>query len=245
MEDTQQTQPEAQGEQAPATEAAPEAQPEAAVEQKPVEAQKPQVPSDERMLSAICYVPFLALLTSPLAVIKKPESKFCEFHASQGLVLFVVWFISLWVLAIVPSLMLGGVIWLLLLIASVLGLIKAFSGSEFKIPGLAAVAVHVPVKKLFGAVKKQAGVAKEGEAVAEPAPAEEAPAEVPEAPVEEPKEEKVAPEAPAEEPAEPAEAPAEEPKEEAPTPAPEEEKPEEPAAPAATEPPAETPPQAQ
>lgn len=136
------------------------------------QAPKPQVPVDEKVLSAICYIPFLTLLTSPLAVIKKPDSKFCEFHASQGLVLFIVWFISLWVLAIVPSLMLGGILWILLLVASVFGFVKAFTGVEFKIPGLSVFAAYIPVKKFFGAVKKQATVAGVSQASAAQQPGE-------------------------------------------------------------------------
>lgn len=117
---------------------------------------KPEL--DERVLSAICYVPFLALLTSPVAVIKKPKSKFCEFHASQGLVLFIVWFISLWVVAIFPSLLVGSLIWFLLLLASLMGIFKAWGGAQFEIPGLAAIAKHLPVKNLFVAVKKEAAI---------------------------------------------------------------------------------------
>lgn len=138
----------------------------------PAQAPKPNVPVDEKVLSAICYVPFLTLLTSPLAVIKKPDSKFCEFHASQGLVLFIVWFISLWVLAIVPSLMLGGILWILLLVASVFGFVKAFTGVEFRVPGLSIFAAYIPVKKFFGVVKKQATVAGVSQAPAAEQPGE-------------------------------------------------------------------------
>lgn len=116
------------------------------------------VPMDEKVLAALCYVPFLSLLTCPLAVIKKPQSKFCEFHASQALLLFVAWFLSLLVLATIPSLALGGVLWLALLLASLFGIVKAFTGYEFKIPGLGALATHIPVKSFFVSVKKQAGV---------------------------------------------------------------------------------------
>lgn len=113
--------------------------------------------TEERILSALCYVPFLTILTSPLAVIKKPGSKFCEFHASQGILLFVVWFVSLFLAAALAP-MIGGLIWLLLLVASAVGVVKAWSGSEFRIPGLAPFAKYVPVSKFFGAVKVQAGM---------------------------------------------------------------------------------------
>jgi uncharacterized membrane protein len=170
MEDTQQNQP--VNEQAPAQTEAPAAVP---------AAPKPNVPSDEKLLGALCYVPFLCALTCPLAVIKKPESKFTEFHAGQGFVLFVTWFLSLFVVGILGSLMIGSLLWLLLLAASGLGLIKAFAGEMFEIPGLSAVAAHIPVKKFFGTVKKQAGVQPEATPEAPAAP--ETPEAAPEAPV--------------------------------------------------------------
>ncbi|MBU1992438.1 MAG: hypothetical protein ABH856_00895 [Patescibacteria group bacterium] len=188
MENTQQNQPEAQEENAPTEQTEQKQAPETPA--KP----KPQIPLDERILGGLCYVPFLTLLTSPLAVIKKPKSEYCAFHASQGIVLFVLWFASLLVAAFVPP-VIGGVIWLVLLFASLFGLFKAFTGDMFKIPGLAAVAVHIPVQKFFGTVKKQAGIPEEGPKPVE-APVEEAPAEAPA------EEEKPAVEAPAEAPAE-------------------------------------------
>ena len=168
MEDTQQNQP-VNEQPAQSVEQAP-------VEQKPAEP-KPNVPGDEKLLGALCYVPFLCALTCPLAVIKKPQSKFTEFHAGQGFVLFITWFLSLFVVGIIGSLFLGSLIWLLLLAACAVGLVMAFSGEMFQIPGLSAVAAHVPVKKFFGTVKKQAGVPQETST--EEAPVEEPVVEAP------------------------------------------------------------------
>lgn len=91
------------------------------------------VASDEKTLSAIGYLGILFLI--PL--LAKKESKFCQFHAKQGLVLFIAdvilsfvgWIPFLgWIILAV-----GGI---LVFILMIMGIINAASGKYWEMPVL-------------------------------------------------------------------------------------------------------------
>ena len=86
---------------------------------------------DNKLLAAISYLGVLCLI--PL--LAKKDSKYVQFHAKQGLVLFIVEVIVSFI-NIIP--ILGQMVWLLasiaFLIISVIGVIKAWNGEWWKAP---------------------------------------------------------------------------------------------------------------
>jgi uncharacterized membrane protein len=78
-----------------------------------------------KTVAALSYIWLLFLI--PL--ILKRNSKFCQFHAKQGLILFILSLLS-WFPVI------GWLIGLAIIVVSVVGIIKALSGEEWKIPYL-------------------------------------------------------------------------------------------------------------
>ncbi len=87
---------------------------------------------DEKIIAALSYLWILVLI--PL--LAKKDSEYCQFHAKQGLVLFVASF-AIMVLGMIPFL--GWFIvlplgWLAITIFSVLGIINALQGKKWEIP---------------------------------------------------------------------------------------------------------------
>ncbi|MFC1655304.1 DUF4870 domain-containing protein [Patescibacteria group bacterium] len=175
--------PTPQAEQPAAPESAPQA-PQTPEAPKPPA--KPAHPADvpvkttqeERIWAAIGYVAFLGVV----AMAMNPKSEFCKKHASQGLVIFAVWFIGLIVLAF-PSFIgaIGGVILLAASIVAVLGIVKAIQSFEFKVPVLSDIAAKIPVGAIVGSVTGKAVEAPKAET---PAQETEQPPAAPEQPAE-------------------------------------------------------------
>lgn len=120
---------------------------------QPAAPQKPAVPpvkttQEERMWAAIGYIAFLGVVT--LAMM--PKSEFCKKHASQGIVLFVLWFIGLILLALPITLVssLAGIALLGITVLSVIGIVKSISSYEFNLPVLSDLAKLVPTGTIVG-----------------------------------------------------------------------------------------------
>lgn len=96
------------------------------------EAPQAEVPDDEKLFSTLCYIPVLSILFAPYAVSRHPKSDFVSLHAAQGLGMFGLWFISMVVLSLIP--ILGGVVWLLLILLSVYGGMNAWAGKSTTLP---------------------------------------------------------------------------------------------------------------
>ncbi|HTW96133.1 MAG TPA: hypothetical protein VMD74_00545 [Candidatus Methylomirabilis sp.] len=76
-------------------------------------------------LFSYIYILFL------IPLLAKRDSKFCQFHAKQGLVLFVIDIVAslfMWIPAI------GQLLMLALAIISIIGIIKVLNGEYWKIP---------------------------------------------------------------------------------------------------------------
>ncbi len=79
---------------------------------------------------AIAYLSYIGLLfLVPLLV--KPESKFCKFHAKQGLVITLGWVLGG---VLLPLFGLGALIHLVALIFSIMGLVNVSNGEFKKLP---------------------------------------------------------------------------------------------------------------
>ena len=86
-----------------------------------------------RPLAVVCYLWIFAFV--PFILGKKDP--FILFHAKQGIVLAIAWFL-VWVIGIIPILgwlvfFFGGII---LLVVNLMAIIKAWHGEEWKIPYL-------------------------------------------------------------------------------------------------------------
>lgn len=98
--------------------------------------------SDNRIIAAIGYIGILCLI--PLLL--KRESKFAQFHAKQGLTLFIAEIVISFI-NIIPFL--GQMIWfaasLVFLIVSVVGLLRALKGEWWKVPFLSEYAERINI----------------------------------------------------------------------------------------------------
>lgn len=104
------------------------------------------VSQDEKLFGAIAYLNLGCLLTLAM----KPKSQFCQFHAKQGVILFIAFFVSIFVLALIPFI--GFLLFLLLFFAivglSVFGALNAFQGKMWKLPYLSQYTGKIDLSKL-------------------------------------------------------------------------------------------------
>lgn len=124
------------------------AQPEVTAAPQPPAEKPVKTTQEERMWSAIGYVAFLGVVTLAM----QPKSEFCKKHASQGIVLFVIWFIGLIILALPIALVsgLGGILILGITVLAIIGIVKSLSSYEFKLPVLTDLAKMVPTGAIVG-----------------------------------------------------------------------------------------------
>lgn len=103
--------------------------------------------SGEKGWAISCYIPVFNIVTCVLSSIRMVSSKFCLFHARQGLVLFCLWFLTIVVAAFSPilSLMLWGVVLLL----HISGMVIAYGGKITEIPVVASFAAKIPEDYIF------------------------------------------------------------------------------------------------
>lgn len=96
---------------------------------------KPQSasPSDENLMAALSY---LWLLSVVMLLVKK-ESDYVQFHAKQGLVLFLV-SVVLWFIPIV-----GWMLQIAVVVGIVIGFIQALGGKRYRLPVVADLAEKI------------------------------------------------------------------------------------------------------
>jgi uncharacterized membrane protein len=101
----------------------------------------------ERKWAISCYIPVFNVVMCALTSVRKVGSKFCLFHARQGLALFALWIFTILVALISQtlSLMLWGVVILL----HATGAFIAFGGKMTEIPVLGQLAMKIPEHYLF------------------------------------------------------------------------------------------------
>jgi len=80
-----------------------------------------------KVVAALAYVWILCLV--PLFL--KRDSKYCQFHAKQGLILFIIEIVG-WLVFWIPFI--GWLLFIIVLILAVLGLVNALQGNYWKLP---------------------------------------------------------------------------------------------------------------
>ena len=110
---------------------------------KPAQPQPP-VTSDERLWGALSYIPMVALV----AFLIKPGSNFVKLHGRQGLLIFIIFFFSIFIYMIMPPLgpILGGLIQLAMFVIGIFSIYQAIMGNWWKIPILGDLAEKIPVE---------------------------------------------------------------------------------------------------
>jgi len=95
---------------------------------------------DDNLMAALSYVWIISIVM----LVTKKDSDFIQFHAKQGLVLFVVSVI--WWIISIPLFFLWFISWLIYLvvfIAAVIGFIKAYSGERYSLPVVGDIAKKI------------------------------------------------------------------------------------------------------
>ncbi len=79
-------------------------------------------------------------------LIAKKENKFALFHGKQGLVLFGFWLIFVFILGFIPVLNIISIFgWIIWLILTIIGMIKAVQGQYWKMPVLGDIAEKIKI----------------------------------------------------------------------------------------------------
>ena len=98
---------------------------------------------EERLMAAIAYIWILCLV--PL--LTKKNNKYCQWHAKQGLVLFIVSF-AVMILGMIPFfgwLIIFPLGWLLIIVLSLLGIVNALQGKKWEMPFLGKYAKQIKI----------------------------------------------------------------------------------------------------
>ncbi|MFH1182803.1 MAG: DUF4870 domain-containing protein [Candidatus Moraniibacteriota bacterium] len=88
---------------------------------------------ENKALTFLSYLGILALV--PL--LAKKDSKFAQYHAKQGLVLFVGWFVIAWIAGFIPFLgwfLIVPAVSILGIVLAIMGLINVANGEMKKLP---------------------------------------------------------------------------------------------------------------
>lgn len=129
---------------------------------------QPQAPaaSDEKLFAAVGYIAFLFVIT----LIAKPKSQYCQLHAKQSMVMFLITIVVFMVLAMTPWI--GSLFTLALFALYILAIYRAFRGDYWKIPFISNLADKINLGVLYqksglkieqiGGLKEKAGE-QEGE----------------------------------------------------------------------------------
>jgi len=130
---------------------------------------QPAVKQDEKVYAAVSYLPLLAIA----CIIFKPNSSFVRLHGRQGLMLFILFFLTLILVAIVTAFpVIGAILGVLfglvpfgLMLLGFYSIYLALSGYWWKIPVIGQMAEIIPVESLAKMAKEnlagQVNIAKE------------------------------------------------------------------------------------
>ncbi|MBU0667908.1 hypothetical protein KJ951_00830 [Patescibacteria group bacterium] len=107
--------------------------------------EQPKTTSEEKIWALLSYIPFVALVS----LVMKPESNYVKLHGRQGLLLFMIFFGSIFVY-LVPFIgpVVGIIIHFAAIIIGIFSMYQAFIGNWWKIPVLGDIAEIIPVEGL-------------------------------------------------------------------------------------------------
>ena len=93
----------------------------------------------EKHKAVACLSYIFLLFLVPLLTQK--ESTFAQFHAKQGMILFITWIVVAFILSVIPFIgwMLLPAMNLLFIVVSVIAIVKTLSGEAWTIPGMATL----------------------------------------------------------------------------------------------------------
>ncbi len=113
---------------------------------------QPSVTSEERVWALVAYIPLIALM----ALVLKPRSDFLKLHGRQGLLIFLIFFFSIFVY-LVPYIgpVMGVIIHLAMVGIAIFSMYQAFIGNWWKVPVLGDIAELIPVD-MFAKVTREA-----------------------------------------------------------------------------------------
>lgn len=100
-----------------------------------------------RFAASLCYLPFASVVAALVALLKFPHSPFALYHVRQGFGLFIVWFLSLFVLAM--TVWVGLLFWVVLVVVSFRASAFAWLGHEKPFPGLRSLSKLMPVEAIY------------------------------------------------------------------------------------------------
>lgn len=124
---------------------APQSPPQATPPASPAPAQPPSaVMDDEKIFAVIGYLAFLFVV--PLLV--KPKSKFCQHHAKQSMIMFLLFIVILIVLAAVP--LIGSIFTLGIFALYIIAIYRAYRGDLWNIPVISSLSGKIDVSSLYG-----------------------------------------------------------------------------------------------
>lgn len=103
--------------------------------------------TEEKKWGLLCYVPVLNIVLCAICSVKMNQSKFCLFHARQGLTLASLWIFAVVVAVVSPFLSL--ILWVIMLILHGAGMALAFSGQVMEIPFVGKIAMKIPEDYLY------------------------------------------------------------------------------------------------
>ena len=121
---------------------------------------QPPVTSNEKLFGAVCYIPLVAILVLLVA----GSSDYVKLHGRQGLILFALFFVSVFLL-IIPYIggMFFGLLQMILFVVGIFSAYQAFIGNWFKIPVFGDLAMLIPVN-LFVSIVNPAANANSADA---------------------------------------------------------------------------------
>ena len=89
----------------------------------------------DKVRAALSYVFVLFFIS-----LAKKDSAFCQFHAKQGMLLFLMWVLVSFV-AWIPFV--GWLAWLSMLIVNIVAIVRTLDGQKWEIPFLGAYAKKI------------------------------------------------------------------------------------------------------
>lgn len=99
---------------------------------------------ENKVITFLSYLGILALI--PLLV--KTDSKFAQFHAKQGIVLFVVWFIASWIAGFIPLIgwfLIAPIVAIAGIVLAIIGLMNVAKGEMKELPIIGEIVKKVKI----------------------------------------------------------------------------------------------------